>query len=276
MATSVRQLIVNADDFGRSSSINPAVVRAHRQGILTSASLMVNENAFAEAVQLGKENPHLGVGLHLTLLRGHSTLAQEKIPDLVDSKNQFSNHPVATGIRYFFCRGLHSQLREEMAAQFEKFHSTGLKLDHVNGHLNIHLHPVIFEILIENATAWGIREIRLSYDPLRLNARLARGRWTYRLSHYFIYRWLSNWARPMLRRNNIRFTQRVFGLLQSGRMNEEFLARLLQRLPEGDSELYAHPSLDDFKDELDALISPAIKNLCEQNNIKLIRYQDLT
>ncbi|MGH7990593.1 MAG: ChbG/HpnK family deacetylase, partial [Limisphaerales bacterium] len=70
---SVRRLIVNADDFGSSSSVNEAVIRAHRDGILTTASLMVNENGFDEAVKFAKENPKLGVGLHLTLLQGHST-----------------------------------------------------------------------------------------------------------------------------------------------------------------------------------------------------------
>ena len=99
--TSTRRLIVNADDFGRSSSINQAVVRAHRDGILTTASLMVNEPAFAEAVALAKENPRLGVGLHLTLLCGHATLSAEKIPGLVNAQNQFSDNPVAVGLRYF-------------------------------------------------------------------------------------------------------------------------------------------------------------------------------
>src|SRR5437588_7983476 len=65
-----RRLIINADDFGRSAAINQAVIRAHREGVLTSASLMVNEPAFDEAVQLARENPKLGVGLHLTLLCG--------------------------------------------------------------------------------------------------------------------------------------------------------------------------------------------------------------
>ena len=73
-----RRLIVNADDFGRSSSINEAVIRAHREGILTSASLMVNEPAFDEAVKLARENPKLGVGLHLTLLMGHSAMSDRK------------------------------------------------------------------------------------------------------------------------------------------------------------------------------------------------------
>src|SRR6266581_8358627 len=82
--TSARRLIVNADDFGRSASINRAVIRAHREGILTTASLMTNEPASAEAVALARENPGLGVGLHLTLICGHSALPQKRIPGLVN------------------------------------------------------------------------------------------------------------------------------------------------------------------------------------------------
>src|SRR5215510_1079454 len=89
-----RRLIVNADDFGRSASINEAVLRAHREGLLTTASLMVNERAFEEAVALGRDNPRLGVGLHLTLLCGHSTLSPKEIPGLVNSSGEFGNDPV--------------------------------------------------------------------------------------------------------------------------------------------------------------------------------------
>src|ERR1035438_9634358 len=101
-----RRLIVNADDFGLSHSVNAAVIHAHREGILTSASLMVNEAGFEEAVKLAKENPQLGVGLHLTLLMGHSTLPPEKIPGLVNGRGEFSNSPVATGLNYFFKQNL--------------------------------------------------------------------------------------------------------------------------------------------------------------------------
>src|SRR5829696_971185 len=88
-----RRLIVNADDFGRSHSINQAVIRAHREGILTTASLMVNEPNFDEAVALAKENPKLGVGLHLTLILGHSALPKEKIPALVNEQKEFPDNP---------------------------------------------------------------------------------------------------------------------------------------------------------------------------------------
>src|ERR1041384_8770935 len=98
-----RRLIVNADDFGRSRSINQAVLRAHREGVLTSASLMVNEPDCAEAVALAKENPKLGVGLPLTLLCGRSALPPEKIPRLVDARGEFDESPVRVGMHYFFC-----------------------------------------------------------------------------------------------------------------------------------------------------------------------------
>lgn len=270
-----RRLIVNADDFGRSHSINEAVVRAHREGILTGASLMVNEPAFDDAVNLARQNPKLGVGLHLSLVCGKSTLALENISGLVDSQGNFSDHAVVSGLRFFFLPKLRSQLRDELEAQFQKFRSTGLLLDHVNGHLNIHLHPVVFGILMENAGRWGIQRLRLTSDPFALNLKLARGKLFYRASHALIYKSLSHWARPQLRQANICHTQNVFGLLQNARVDETFLSRLLPQLPPGDSELYSHPSLDKFKHEFDALISPRVKEDVEQLGIELIRYQDL-
>jgi hopanoid biosynthesis associated protein HpnK len=270
-----RRLIVNADDFGLSHSVNEAVIRAHREGILTTASLMVNERGFDEAVKLAKENPRLGVGLHLTLLMGHSTLPPGKIPGLVNSRGEFSGKPVATGFRYFFQRDLHEQLRDEIRAQFEKFHATGLLLDHVNGHLHLHLHPVIFKILMEDAEKLGIRHFRLSRDCLARSRRMARGSWFYRVSHALIYEWLSTRARNPLRERGIKHADITFGLLQNARVNEEYILKLLPELPPVDSELYSHPSLDEFKHEFDAFISPRVKELVKKLGVKLIRYQDL-
>ena len=270
-----RRLIVNADDFGQSHSINEAVIRAHREGILTSASLMVNEEGFKEAIALAKENPRLGVGLHLTLVLGHSTLAPEKIPGLVDSQRQFRDQPIRAGVCYFSQRDLRPQLRAEIEAQFEKFRSTGLRLDHVNGHLHFHLHPTIFNILMEQARHLKITHLRWTRDPFWLNARLARGNWRYRILHALVYGLLCRWSRPVLQRKHIGHTQSVFGLLQHARVDEGFVSRLLPLLPAGDSELYSHPSLDQFSNELDALISPRVQALVESLGIRLIRYQDL-
>jgi hopanoid biosynthesis associated protein HpnK len=270
-----RRLVVNADDFGRSRSINEAVIHAHQDGILTTASLMVNEPAVEEAVTLALQNPRLGVGLHLTLSHGHSALPPEKIPGLVNERGEFSNAPAATGFRYFIRRGLHEQLRREIHAQFEKFRATGLPLDHVNGHLHFHLHPTVFRILMEAADRFDIRRLRLTRDPFWLDVPLASGRRFYRASHAAIYFCLSGNARAALRRRNIRHTGNVFGLLQNARVNEEYILKLLPRLPPGDSELYSHPSLDEFKHEYEALLSPRVKLAVQEQGIQLIRYQDL-
>jgi hopanoid biosynthesis associated protein HpnK len=272
---SVRRLIVNADDFGRSHSINEAVIRTHRDGILTSASLMVNEPCFDEAVKLAKENPKLGVGLHLTLLQGHSALPPGKIPGLVNSSGEFSESPIGVGLNYFFKRGLREQLCAEIHAQFEKFHATGLPLDHVNGHLHLHLHPVIFKILMEDSEKLGITHLRLTRDCLSRSRKISSGHFFYKISHATIFEFLSSRARKTLAKKYICHAQITFGLLQNARVDEDYILKLLPELPDGDSELYSHPSLDEFKHEFDALISPRVKDLVEKLGIELIRYQDL-
>jgi chitin disaccharide deacetylase len=270
-----RRLIVNADDFGRSASINQAVIRAHREGILRTASLMVNEPGCQEAVELARENPGMGVGLHLTLACGHSALARETIPGLVNAQKEFTYNPARAGFCYFFQRSLREQLRRETHAQFERFRATGLPLDHVNGHLHLHLHPTVFRLLMEDAAQLGIERVRLTFDPLRLNLRLAKGHLLYRLLHVVIFHWLAARARPVLRERGLRHTGAVFGLLQNARVDEGYVSRLLPNLPPGDSELYSHPSLDEFRNEFDALISPRVREQVETLGIKLIRYADL-
>ena len=269
------RLIVNADDFGLSRSVNEAVIRAHRDGILTSASVMVNEPACDEAVKLAKENPKLGVGLHITLLMGHSALPAGKIPGLVNNRGEFSDSPVSTGMKYFFNSGLREQLRAEIRAQFEKFRDTGLPLDHVNGHLHFHLHPAVFKILMEESDTLGISHLRLTRDCFSRSRRTSHGHLLYRISHAAIFEMLSSRARRPLEQKKIRHARITFGLLQNARVDEEYILKLLPELPPGDSELYSHPSLGEFKHEFDALVSPRVRELVNKLGIELIRYQDL-
>jgi hopanoid biosynthesis associated protein HpnK len=271
----VRRLIVNADDFGLSHSVNEAVIHAHREGILTTASLMVNEVDCYEAVQLAKQTPRLGVGLHLTFLHGHSALPHKAIPGLVNPEGEFSNSPVGAGMKYFFDDDLREQLRAEIHAQFVKFHATGLPLDHVNGHLHLHLHPVIFKILMSDSDKLGIRHLRLTRDCLARSRRLSSGHLAYKVSHAAIFEMLSSRVREPLRQKNIKHAQITFGLLQDSRVDEDYILKLLPELPDGDSELYAHPSRDKFKHELEALISPRVHEQVKKLGIQLIRYQDL-
>ncbi|PYV88356.1 MAG: hypothetical protein DMG05_15680 [Acidobacteria bacterium] len=128
-------MIVNADDFGMSKEVNEAVVHAFKEGVLTSCSLMVTGEAFDEAVQLAKENRGLAVGIHLVTVMGRSVLPRSEIPALVDEKGLFSCHPGLAGLKYYFSKQARAQLRKELAAQFEKFQSTGLPFSHIDAHL---------------------------------------------------------------------------------------------------------------------------------------------
>jgi hopanoid biosynthesis associated protein HpnK len=274
-ADSPRRLIVNADDFGRSHSINLAVIQAHQNGILTTASLMVAEPGFEEAVHLARQNPRLGIGLHLALSHGRSVLPNSELPGLVDPAGHFSNSPGLTGFRYFANHKLHPQLRKEIRAQFDKFRGTGLPMDHLNGHLHFHMHPTVFKFVMELAAEFNIRAMRLTNEPLSLDRRISSGNWFYRLSHALIYRQLSANSRPWLKDAQIRHTSHVFGLLQNAKVTENYILKLLPLLPPGDSELYSHPSLDEFRHEYDALLSNPVKLAIQNLGIKLIRYQDL-
>ncbi len=269
------RVILNSDDFGLSSSINEAVVKAHREGVLTSASLMVNGGAFDEAVELAKLNPKLGVGLHLTLVMGRATLPPGQLPNLVDARGNFSNNPVAAGMKAFFNRAARPELEAEIAAQIAKFRSTGLTLDHLNGHLHFHLHPTIFDILMKCQNEWNIPAIRFTNDVFRINRRIAKGNWFYQVSHALIFRLLSRRALPKLERSGIRHTNHVFGLLQNDRVDEEYLLKLLPALPPSPVEIYSHPNMDSNRHELDALTSPRVADLIKKLGIQLCRYQDL-
>ena len=199
----------------------------------------------------------------------------EKIAGLVSAQREFSDDPVTAGFRYFVKRNLREQLRGEIRAQFEKFQATGLPLDHVNGHLHLHLHPTVFGILMEEARGLGIQRMRLTRELFWRDVPLARGRRLYRAMHAAIYVVLAGRARGRFREQKIRHTDKVFGLLQNDRVDEAYVLKLLSALPAGDSELYSHPSLDNFKHEFDALVSPRVKEQVKKLGIQLIRYQDL-
>lgn len=270
-----RRLVVNADDFGRSRSINEAVLRAHREGILTTASLMVTGEASDEAVAMARATPTLGVGLHLTLVQGMSVLPETRIPGLVNSDGRFLDNASLAGFRYWRRRELRESLRAELAAQFERFRSTGLTLDHVDGHLHLHLHPVVFDLLAGHAREWGLERMRLTRDSLRTSLRVQKGRWLYRLSHAVIFSILARRAKPVLARLKVRYTDAVFGLLAGGAVSERYLLDLLPHLPRGDSELYAHPSMDRFRHEFEALVSPRVRRLADELGVERVRYRDL-
>jgi chitin disaccharide deacetylase len=294
-------LIINGDDFGYSEAVNRAIVRAHSEGVLTSCSLMVNERAARHAVELAKSNPDLAVGLHLVLVLGRAALPHAEIPHITDSKGNFKTSPFRAGIQYYFSPAARRELRREMRAQFERFAATGLRFSHVDGHAHLHQHPVIFDELVGLCEEFGVRRARVVKGEVRLSLKLDRRNLPVKLIIGTVFNLLGRWCERRLRGRGFVQPRKVYGLLQSGDMNEEYLLgllRLIRRPDQADQprqphwmgaaggEIYAHPLAFDADEaakrenpggerELKALISARVRNEIEAAGFRLATYETL-
>ena len=130
------QKIFNADDFGISKGVNAAIVKAHREGILNSASLMINQKYAAEAVKLAKEMPELEMGLHVNLTNEYPAASAQEIPLLVDNRGKLKNGFVnLLLISFLKPRQLRQQVEIEMRARIAKYLTTGLPLQHLDSQM---------------------------------------------------------------------------------------------------------------------------------------------
>jgi len=254
----VKTLVVTADDFGLSSEVNEAVGRAHRDGILTCASLMIGAPAAKEAVEIAKREG-LPVGLHLTLVDGQPVLPAERIPDLVDGGGAFREGPGAPAVRIGLSARARSQARAECEAQMDAFLATGLELDHVNAHQHFHLHPSVLTIVVELARRHRAA-VRVPLEP---------GPPPYRSA--VLAATMLPWAlraRRRLRRAGIVTNDALFGLYDTGAMTEKAWLRIVPRIGSGVTEIYSHPSVaPSAAQELAALLSPAVRAALDRAEI---------
>ena len=232
------RIIVTADDFGLSEAVNEGIERAHRDGILTAASLMVAAPAAADAARRARAMPGLQVGLHLVAIEGPAVLPHDTIPDLVDADGQFPSTQLRLGIAYASSPRVRRQLATEIRAQFAAFAATGLTIAHADAHKHMHLHPTVGRLMLEIGREFGLRRVRVPSEPPAVMAACgARPS----LGGRALYRWTR-----LLRRRvcaaGMTSTDHCFGLAWSGHMTAERLHRLLPRLPGGSSELYFHPA----------------------------------
>jgi chitin disaccharide deacetylase len=257
-----RALIITADDFGLHLRVNEAVERAHRNGVLSAASLMVGAEAAPDAIERARRLPSLRVGLHLVLADGSACSRLSAIPDLVDAEGRFADSMVRDGFRFFFLPRVRAQLAMEIRAQFEAFAATGLPLDHVNTHKHFHLHPTVLSMVLKIGRDFGMRAMRL---PREAAAPLGLRPWT-------------ALVKARLDHHGIAHNDQVTGIAQSGRLDEAAFIEALERLPDGVTEIYCHPavagecaliqsgmqsitqSMKDYRpaDELAALLSPRV------------------
>lgn len=279
----MKRLIVTADDFGASVEINEAVERAHSKGILTTTSLMVGAPAAADAVLRAKRSPTLKVGLHIVLVCGRPSLDPAQIPALVDAKGRFTNDLVGAGVNFFFRPSAHHQLEAEVRAQFEAFKKTGLELDHVNAHNHMHLHPTVARVILEVGKNYGLRAIRLPYEPIN-------GLKNWRTPKHFVASLcLGIWAKLLkvrLDRYRVHYNDYLFGLHDNGHMDKSKVSAILDHLPAGTSEIYFHPATARHGQpfpthyrpdlEFDALVDDEIVQSIKSRNIRLVSFSELT
>lgn len=280
--------MVTADDFGLAVEVNEAVELAHRQGILTSASLMVGGGAAADAIRRACTMPALRVGLHLVLVDGAPTLPPEQIPDLVDGAGHLRRDLVRLAIEIASSSAIRSQMRAEITAQFEAYAKTRLVLDHVDVHKHFHLHPIVAREVVGVGRLFGMGALRVPDEPMDLSGfdkKGLRGGFAFLGCRQAAV--LKPWTgllRARARRAALRVADAVFGLTWSGRFTTERMTSVLRNLPSGLIEIYLHPGIADrfpgcaagyrYADELRALVSPAVIAAALESGFRLGGYCD--
>ena len=279
----MKQLIVNADDFGLTRGVNQGIIRAHREGILTSATLMATAREFDHAVALAQANPELGVGCHLVLVGGRAVAPAEEISSLGGRDGQLPSSLALFAARVSVGSVRPSEIERELRAQIEKIRKAGIEPSHVDTHKHTHVHPVVMEAVGKVVRDYGIKRIRNPIENLRdswngvgLSTRLAPAG---------IVRVVGWRFRAISERYGLASPDHFLGLAKTGQLGPEALRRMIEALPEGNTEIMVHPGTcdDDLartgsrlqgqrQMELDGLLNPDVKRTVEKEGIRLISY----
>lgn len=275
-----RYLVVVADDFGRSASVNRAVAMACEAGFLTAASLMAGGDAFEEAVELAAEYPRLSVGLHVMLSDGCPVLSPADIPDMVNDEGLFDKSPMRAGIAYWRLRNkVACQIEAEVRAQFDKLEETGIRPTHVDCHHHLHMHPLLFAVIAKEAARRNVAWIRIPLEPWSLvfglhSPILNMKAFFMRLAFGLIA--IRNLR--MARECGLRVTSNVYGLSGTGKMNEEYLLALLPYVKGMVNEIYLHPDLDSSpgREEMKAATSVRVLDRLKDFGFQLVGFRELS
>jgi hopanoid biosynthesis associated protein HpnK len=290
----MKYVILNADDFGYSAQANAAVLRAHREGVLTSASLMVAEDGWQEAVEIARCTPSLGVGLHVVTTCDRALLPAKELPRLVGQNGMFGADPLRVGLRYFFSKATQAELRREMEAQFARFAQTGLPWSHADGHQHFHMHPVVWASFLDLCDRYGVHRLRLPREELLPHVRAGGdGPNLITIATLFLSLMCRRnrkilAARPTLAGKPVFICDRVYGAYQTGNMHTAYTLDLLGRLQGITNEVYFHPGTDHARPlpasqqrdgvrdvELQALLDPAVRARIEALGLCVGRYEDV-
>ncbi|HSJ52307.1 MAG TPA: ChbG/HpnK family deacetylase [Anaerolineae bacterium] len=277
-------LIVNADDYGRAPGVSRGILEAHRQGIVTSTTVMINQPGVEPRLAEALAHPRLGVGLHLVFTAGQPVLPRRDVPGLVDGRGEFlEQHSLWARAEEIPLE----QLRDELAAQVERFRALAGHLpDHLDCHHFVHLYPPFFQVYADLAHRLGL-PLRVPF-PLETDFRLADKKLP------FLEGFPQDRVRGMIVTNTALLQARhlahpdAFISTFFGRpsLTLEHLFAAIDGLPAGVSELMCHPGYDDpalapssYRDEreieLRLLTDPALRRHVEDAGVALVTYDAL-
>jgi len=290
----MKQLIVNADDFGLTEGVNRAIIEGHRNGIITSATLMANGMAYDSAVAASSGAPALGVGVHLNLTQGRPICSPSQVPSIITSDGSFYPTPGILAWRILTRRVMPGDVENELRSQIEKIVSAGVRITHLDSHKHIHLLPPIFGVVARLAREYGIGCVRCPIEPAASGTRpsqSSREGWPRRAKQYLLGRALSTLAACQVKKlenAGLRWPEHFYGLSQTGFLDAAVLDQLLRAVSDGTHEIMCHPGYVDAallgtrtrlraqrETELDALTRPGIRQLVAELGIELISYARL-
>lgn len=279
----MKQLIINADDFGRHNLINRAVQDAFQKGCLRSATIMAGGIAFDDAVKKARSLNGLGVGIHLTLANGNPILPPNEIPTLVTADGKFHDNHAAFLKLYLQKKINLDEVRAELAAQIEKVKRADLNLTHVDSHQHLHHVPCIIDIVLDLADAAGIHAIRISDTKIFEGEFGGVGQFIGRLGLTS----LAKFAAVKAHKKNFNYPNHFTGIVAGESVTEKFMLNLIDKLKDGTTEVMLHPGRSnevlkdfckwehDFEAELDAVTSPKVLKLLADKNISAVNFAAL-
>lgn len=281
----MKQLILNADDFGLDDTVNTGIIQGHLSGIITSTTIMPSGKSFEHAIALASTNKRLGIGVHLTLVGEKTICEPSAIKTLVDLEGRLSPQYPQFLVRYCLGQIQLDDIHRELTAQVQKVVDAGITITHLDSHQHMHIVPGIIDITIDIAKKFNIKAIRIPAEPY-----LFLGGYPFSVVR-FIGRggltFLAQLARKKIRKQGLTSPRHFFGMLAGGNMREEFLLQIIDALPEGISEIMMHPGVNDdilksmynwnnhWQAELAAITSPTVSQHVKKNNINLISFKEL-
>jgi hopanoid biosynthesis associated protein HpnK len=287
----MKELILNADDFGLTEGVNEGIIRAHREGVLTSTTLMANGLAFDHAVECARANPNLGVGCHLVLAGGAPVSPPEEIPSLVDGSGRMPRSLPAFVARVSVGAVRAKDIEREFRAQIGKIRSAGIEPTHLDTHKHTHAHPRVMKVLAHVAQDLGITRVRKPAEYLRDSWRVMwseLGASPAQFGAVVAVRLLSANFCSISKKHGLRSPDTFLGVAATGQLGPEALCHLIDTIGEGRTEIMLHPGACDEdlarthsrlqaqrQVELDGLLAPQVRRAIDLHGIRLITYREL-